>query len=341
MSCERRAAFTLVELLVVIVIIGILIALLLPAVQAAREAARRSHCSNNLKQIGLALHNYHSAHNCFPPGGLDYGWASTSGTNPEPPDKLIKNLNGLVLLLPYLEQTALYEKYDFRQCASLAGSSGQTRSNIRGSERPFAGDPVDTSKNGWVISQKVPAFICPSDPFEILLPAGSVYGIKAGSSLRAVKTNYDFSGSTGDDTNFSDWTTLNAKTRRMFGENSDTTMAHVIDGTSNTVAVVETLHYVADGDCPAWGMRGWVMTGIDLGKGRINDWNIRASNYWAKPQEPVRGRLYSYCVAGSLHPGGCHVCMADGSTRFVAETTEQVIRTALATMAGGEVVSAP
>jgi prepilin-type N-terminal cleavage/methylation domain-containing protein len=247
MSGERRVAFTLVELLVVIAIIGILIALLLPAVQAAREAARRSHCSNNLKQIGLALHNYHSAHNCFPPGGLDYGWTSTSDTrpDPEPADKLVKNMNGLVLLLPFLEQAALYEKYDFRQCASLAGSSAQTQSNIIGSSRPFAGDPVDTSENGWVISQKVPAFICPSDPNEILLPAGSAYGIKAGSSLRAVKTNYDFSSYSSDANYFSDWSTLSSKSRRMFGENSDTTMAHVTDGTSNTVAVVETLHWVA------------------------------------------------------------------------------------------------
>jgi prepilin-type N-terminal cleavage/methylation domain-containing protein/prepilin-type processing-associated H-X9-DG protein len=341
MSGERRVAFTLVELLVVIAIIGVLIALLLPAVQAAREAARRAHCTNNLKQIGLALHNYHSAHNCFPPGGLDYGWSMTARSTEEPADKLVKNMNGLVLLLPFLEQAALYEKYDFRQCASLAGSSGQTQGNIIGSSRPFAGDPVDTSENGWVISQKVPAFICPSDPYEILLPAGGAYGIKAGSSLRAVKTNYDFSGYSSDANYFSDWSTLSSKSRRMFGENSDTTMAHVTDGTSNTVAVVETLHNVADGHCPAWGMRGWVMTGIDLGKGRINDWNIPATWTWVSIKDPIPGRLYTWSVAGSLHPGGCNVCMADGSTRFLAETTEQVIRTALATMAGGEAISAP
>jgi prepilin-type N-terminal cleavage/methylation domain-containing protein len=104
--------FTLVELLVVIAIIGVLIALLLPAVQAAREAARRSQCTNHMKQMGLALHNYHSSFNCFPPGGINYGWASNAST--EPADKLVLNFNGLVCLLPYVEQQALYDKYDFR-----------------------------------------------------------------------------------------------------------------------------------------------------------------------------------------------------------------------------------
>jgi prepilin-type processing-associated H-X9-DG protein len=83
------------------------------------------------------------------------------------------------------------------------------------------------------------------------------------------------------------------------------------------------------------------MVGIDLGKSRINDWSIPANYTWVSPQEPIPGRLRDWALAGSLHPGGCNLCMADGSTRFLAETTEQVIRTALATMAGGEAISAP
>src|SRR5687768_1953515 len=104
MRDHRRGGFTLVELLVVIAIIGILIALLLPAVQAAREAARRTHCSNNLKQLGVALHNYESARKIYPPAGEGYSWCGSSATGPG--NAVFINSNGLVKLLPYLEQEA-------------------------------------------------------------------------------------------------------------------------------------------------------------------------------------------------------------------------------------------
>ena len=105
----RPAGFTLVELLVVIAIIGVLVALLLPAVQAAREAARRSQCGNNLKQIGLALHNYHDTLKWFPPGAVFEGGASTA-PNAQP----INQRGSMhVRLLPYMEQQALYNAFDF------------------------------------------------------------------------------------------------------------------------------------------------------------------------------------------------------------------------------------
>ena len=95
----------------------------------------------------------------------------TARSTEEPADKLVKNMNGLVLLLPFLEQAALYEKYDFRQCASWRVRPANNRISSAVAAA-VASDLVDTSENGWAISQKVPAFICPSDPNEILLPAG-------------------------------------------------------------------------------------------------------------------------------------------------------------------------
>lgn len=338
MHASLRRGFTLVELLVVIAIIGILVALLLPAIQAAREAARRSQCQNNIKQICLGLQNYHDTFKVFPPGGLDYGWSGGGGT--EPANKMIKNINGLALLLPFVEQQTLFTRLDFNQAFSHVGPAPQTQSNIVPSTRPLAGDAV-TSGNASALAERVPVFVCPSDRSSLLLlPTGGVYGIKDGGGYQGTKTNYDLSCYRSDYWTFNDWVTYNPLLRRMFGENSKTSTADVLDGTSNTVAVGETTHWVANGSAPSWGYRGWVMTGVDVGPG-INVWYIPPTYTWVNPQTPIMGRLQNWGFCGSLHPGGANVGLGDASTRFLSEDTDTTVLNAIATMAGNESVKVP
>lgn len=342
MNWVRRRGFTLVELLVVIAIIGILVALLLPAIQAAREAARRSQCQNNCRQIGVALHNYHDAHKVFPPGGLDYGWsgdmAGTGAT--EPANKLVKNTNGLALLLPYLEQQTMHSRLNFGEAFSHVGPAPQTQGNIRPSIRPIAGN-AGTSGNAAVLGEIVPVFVCPSDRRDMIyLGTTGVYAILNGSGVAGVKTNYDFSAYRSDYWTFNDWTTMSPSVKRMFGENSDTNTASVTDGTSNTIAVGETCHWVANGSCPAWGFRGWVMTGVDLAVG-INEFTIPATYTWVADRTTILGRLRDWGLVGSAHPGGANIVLGDASVRFVSENTDRTVLAAIATMSNAEVVQVP
>src|SRR5262245_44323526 len=150
------SGFTLVELLVVIAIIGVLVALLLPAVQAAREASRRSNCTSNLKQLGIALHEYHNTHRVFP--SATYSWKACQHVTPSfLGDSPALNASGWISALPFFEQSGTAAKYDVRGCGSTAISTGG------GNPSPVAGDPV-ANGNGVLVSQKLSIFLCPSDP---------------------------------------------------------------------------------------------------------------------------------------------------------------------------------
>lgn len=193
-KCTQRNGFTLVELLVVIAIIGILIALLLPAVQAARESARRNQCANNLKQLGIGLHGYHDVTGSFPfgRGGTSTGVMSNSA-----------RVSGFIPLLPYIEQTAIYD---------------QIRTGGNGAP-PFGPRGWSSWKN-W--NYTLPTLICPSDVHA--RPAnGAVgqnnYAFSRGDSIHGIITGQDLRG--------------------MFMYLKTVRMADVIDGTSNTIALSE------------------------------------------------------------------------------------------------------
>ena len=318
-----RGAFTLVELLVVITIIGLLIALLLPAVQAAREAARRAQCVNHMKQLGLALSNYESTHGVFPPAGIGYGTCVNSGGD----DPMILNLNGLVLMLPFLELQAIWDKWDFKSCASNA---------VRNNSGMLMGDPV-TSGNAALEAQVLPLLLCPTDDGPKTMTYTGHYGISMTKGLPAGKTCYDFTSTNNEYYTFNYWKRNPGSSRRMFGANSETTAAMITDGLSNTAAMAERTLRVYDGSPAAWGYRGNAMTGVEIGNGGLNRWDVT----WVPTYVPIYGKLGECYGSGSMHPGGAHMLMADGSSRFIQENTSLVVLRALQTIAGNEVVQLP
>ncbi len=312
---RRKRGFTLIELLVVIAIIAILIALLLPAVQQAREAARRSQCKNNLKQLGLALHNYHETFRVLPPGHI--GRCTTP--------RLFAS--GLTMLLPYLDQAPLYNLYNSNGCATTHSTITGTGAGTLG-----AGDDPVTNGNAAVVKTLVTVFLCPSDSGSnhIASLTGS-YGISAtNTGTGGAKTNYDFITVTPYNS-CENWTGGALASRCMFGDNSKCRLADVKDGTSNTLMMGETTRDVYNGGTNAWGYRGHVMVGLNLVSYPINNFTYSGVQY---PQ----GKLGSWAYAGSLHTGGAHFLLADGSVHFLSENVDTTTRQNLARMSDGNVI---
>jgi len=311
---RSRPAFTLVELLVVIAIIGILVALLLPAVQAAREAARRSQCQNNLKQLGLALHNYHDVNQSFPPALIGTGRWNTSTNNQ------IKNTTGWAMMLPQMEQQAAYGQYDFRFCSSMSSPYGL----------PVIG--TDTI-NVAVTSMRLKIMECPSSPV-----AGENMTRNVGNTSdfytanQAKRTNYLFA--TGSMTDYSaNWEAYNSDIRQgAFGNDGAAKMAAITDGTSNCIAIGEASggrHKTSTVFGP-WGLTGThtcchgytpsssstTLTQATTTAPYGNDWNINRPY-----QNDSLRRSYAW-VYNSLHPGGAQFGFCDGSTHFISQTVD-------------------
>ncbi len=332
----KRKGFTLVELLVVIAIIGVMVGLLLPAVQAAREAARRMQCSNNMKQLGLAVHNYADSFRRMPASSQGYGGCVGTPRNGE-----IKNANGLVALLPYMEQQNLYERFNHNQAYSINPGAPQRATGT------VVGDPA-TNGNAALASTIVETFLCPSDNNPAV---GRLSGIHYGPAPGFVgaATNYDFIVTAGTEFGTcNSYAAFSGPTKRMFGGDFNTRMADVIDGLSNTFMMGETTKFHVNGAAFAWSYRGWVMTGIDphhsARDGGINVWHQpwMAPTWQNPPYIPVRGRARSWWVpAASLHPGGCHFVMGDASVQFVSQSIEMRVLNNLSAMGDGQVVALP
>jgi prepilin-type N-terminal cleavage/methylation domain-containing protein/prepilin-type processing-associated H-X9-DG protein len=342
---HQPRAFTLIELLVVIAIIAILIGLLLPAVQKIREAAARMSCTNNLHQLGLALHNYHGAHGKFPPGRKSTGTSQGHSKPTYASDPIIQNLNGLVFLLPYIEQDNVYKL--FNQNAAF----GNLLSNMPPLNQPgpsptsrLATPDAVASGNAALSATVIKTFYCPSDNGEPSIAPSFHYAPDLGTTgIRARKTNYDFIAHCYGIGYFNYWTNQTTATRYMFGENSTTRLEGIADGTSNTLMMGEQTLDLFNGVTTAWSYTGWVSVGIDP----CNFWNVtyppRGLNIWnynnsTNVRNNVRGTRASWYNAASLHSGGVNFVYADGSVHFIRESIDIQSLCRLTTMGDGQVI---
>jgi prepilin-type N-terminal cleavage/methylation domain-containing protein/prepilin-type processing-associated H-X9-DG protein len=354
-----RRGFTLIELLVVIAIIAVLIALLLPAVQAAREAARRAQCVNNLRQLGLALHNYQSAVGCFPPGSgmqpKDGSGEYTAGWT---------EWSSQAMLLPYLEQRPLHDSINF----SMVG-----------------GFDLGGSVNATAWNTRVASFLCPSDGRAGKDSTNNYYACVGTST-------YDWWGGQGAERPTPKWKD-HRPTTGIFQKYDSNDIRDVTDGTSATVAFSETLVGGADNTSSRTNNGRNAITGLTLdatarvmdasrnlpaintalqvcttaynqggGGGTIstgsgNRWGwgdvgMSMFNTIVPPNSQMH--VWSSCRHGcancspdsssitnatSNHSGGCNVAFADGSVRFIKSSISQPIWMGLGTKGNGEVIS--
>lgn len=324
---KHKAGFTLIELLVVIAIIAILVALLLPAVQQAREAARRSSCKNNLKQLGLALHNYHDTHTCFPIG------CRNGGTN------------WRTSILPGLEQGPVFDKLSF--AGSFAASSAAT----------------SLSGNEVLMKLRVEVYLCPSSPVDPFIPQGSVALGVNNNNAQALMPHYvGISGSATDPIERED---VCKQTMRgiacetgILNPTIVARMRDVTDGTSNTIMVAEQSGQVGDYVISSNYNGGWAGMAVASGtSARILDRaqgtaGASAHNLHYTGITTVRWQINSdtrttnsssqgyenNTILNSFHTGGIQVLMGDGSVRFVQENLNMGLLRGLCDASDGAVV---
>ncbi len=342
MPLRPRPGFTLIELLVVIAIIAILVALLLPAVQQAREAARRSSCQNNLKQIGLALHNYHDTYRVLPPGHV---WGLRIGNYPGQTDSHAANLtaNGgwswSAFILPFLEQGPMYDMF---QPGTVAFSDAMTRSS------PPNGGPGGTLLLSQLQNQ-LDVFTCPSDPgtavYEhtnwdiVSLTTNNRGSNEFGPTFSPARTHYIASHQSYlkawwlplDDFYHGMELVPALSTRRKgydgpFGVNSKTSFAEVLDGLSSSILVGERAseRNTPTGSRHCYGARPY---GFSYNGSSTDQWTISFQ------QAPAFGsgapRLNSTgtdCTVGfsSSHRGGLNFLLGDGGVRFITENIHHI-----------------
>jgi prepilin-type N-terminal cleavage/methylation domain-containing protein/prepilin-type processing-associated H-X9-DG protein len=331
MKSHSSRGFTLIELLVVIAIIGVLIALLLPAVQSAREAARRAQCVNNLKQIGLAMHNYNSSYGSLPPGESGYGWGTW-----------------IIFILPYTEEGPLFN----------AWNQGSSVSDPNGNILTY-GSPANTT----VSRTRIKTYSCPSDIDDALYGIMPMYNYAANfgntsiaQHLNAVPDPYNalvtlrFAGAPFSDVSYpgsAGWRAAGG----VFG------LQNILDGSSNTLAASEVVQgqgaasgVTVNGKTGLTDIRGSTVWGdacsfeTTIGPNSTFPDVIYQSTHCAYPYAQNPPCVYSsnnmtWFGSRSRHPGGLNSVLCDGHVQFIKNSININIWRALSTTAGGEIVS--
>jgi len=294
--------FTLIELLVVIAIIAVLVALLLPAVQQARESARRTQCKNNLKQLGLALHNYHGAFTRFPPGAI-YDFEKPAGND----------ATWISMILPYIDQLPLFNRANWSASFSATVAPGNPPEEI--------------------VSAAIPNMSCPSDPVHGKLALG-VFRRGNYAANSGIGPFHSVSNPNDPTRTYSGPFTMNSsRSLKDFTDSTSSTIivAELLNSILNDFRGV--MHYtegplyqhdrVPNSSIPDESRNVYCLSGRNV---PCTGTSTTASD---------RALVYT---ARSAHSGGVQVTLADGSVRFISENIDQTIWTALATQGGGEIV---
>jgi prepilin-type N-terminal cleavage/methylation domain-containing protein/prepilin-type processing-associated H-X9-DG protein len=351
MSRNRSRGFTLIELLVVIAIIGVLVSLLLPAVQAAREAARRSQCINNLKQLGLGMHNYHSAVGAFPLGQT----RQPNETYANDPGYNWHGWSAQALMLPYLEQTPLYNAANFSFSPEIADGTAH---------------PMNSTVTRTIVS----LFLCPSDANAGKRNINS-YSASAGTTVGMIQEdsagvfgvfyNTNISGITDGSSSTIAFAECLVGDGRGNGRGNANPPSHyrgngvmgggpgdfdLVDANLDPNRVMTALQYCAttmqNSTTQITDQRGWRWASGVKGHAQFN--TITTPNDaqykfticrhgcgpWCQPENSIS------IGSGSNHSGGACVLMADGSVKFIKDSIQRATWWALGTKAGNETLSA-